>query len=194
MFASTPTVMATLILASSTGFISVVAQSGTRPQDSFVLERGRAGQFEIGMTVDEVYQRVGRERVRASASFRAAEFRPALDIHVPGFTAGAALTGSIDRICGPFALWDIEVHDPRFRTSNGLGVGSTLGDVKRLYRGAKVTGIDTDLGAHVTIDELGMWFEMNPAPTFPDTTRITSVLVVPQPDEVRARWCPERPR
>ena len=118
-----------------------------------------------------------------------------MDIQVPGFTAGAALTGSVDPICGPLALWGIEVHDARFRTSNGLGVGSTLGDVKRLYRGVKVTGIDTDDGAHVTINELGLWFEMNPARTFPDSTRVTSVWgVVPQPDQVRARRCPERPR
>ena len=147
MFARTPTIIATLIPASTTGLISAVTQSGTQrlSQDSFVLERGRAGQFEIGMTVDELYQLVGREHVCVVTSFRGAEARPGVEIQVPGFTAGAALTRSVDPVCGPLALWGIEVHDARFRTSNGLGVGSTLGDVKRLYRRAKVTGIDTDV-------------------------------------------------
>ena len=147
------------------------------------------------MTVDEVYELVGREHARLVPSFRGAEFSPALDIQVPGFTAGAGLTASInERICGPFALWGIEVHDPRFRTSNGLGIGSTLGELKRMYRDANVIGIETDDGPHVAINDLGLWFEMNPARTFPDSTRVTSVWVTPQPGEVRARQCPGRPR
>src|SRR5688572_10560311 len=91
--------------------------------------------------------------------------------------AVAPMTTPILRICGPLAAWSIEVHDPRFRTSNGLGVGSTLGDVRRLYRGAKLVGIDTDAGAHVAISDLGLWFEFNPAQAFTDGSRVTSVSV-----------------
>src|SRR5437867_4952585 len=121
---------------------------------SFMLARGRAGPFRLDMPVEQVYDLVGRDRIRLAASFRGAEFLPALEIQLAGFTAGPALTAAIrEWPCG-FALWTIWVHDPRFRAANGLGVGSTLGDVKRFYRDAKVTGIDTDDGAHVVISEL----------------------------------------
>jgi hypothetical protein len=166
----------TLMILRSAAVISLVVQ-GTQalPQNSFVLDRGRAGQFELGMTVDEVYKVAGRENVRAATSHRGAESRPALEIRIPGSRAAAALTLSLDRICLPLAAWGIEVHDPRFRTSNGLGVGSTLRELRRVYRSVNVVGIDTDDGAHVAISNLGVWFELNPARTFTDSSRVATV-------------------
>jgi hypothetical protein len=183
------------MLVRSAAVVSLVVQ-GTQapPKSSFVVERGRAGQFEIGMTVDEVYKVAGRDNVRAVASHRGAESRPALEIRIPGFRPTAALTVSLDRICGPLAAWGIEVHDPRFRTSDGLGVGSTLGELRRLYRSANVVGIDTDDGAHVAISDIGLWFELNQARTFTDGSRVATVWVFPQTGAVRARRCPDQVR
>lgn len=197
MFATTRKLMASTLLIVGTALVSVVAQSGTAPrsQGSFVLERGRAGQFELGMTVDETYRLVGREYVHLVASLPEGMFQPELQIQLPGFPGGPALTATIrEWPCGEFALWGILVHDSRFRTSNGLGVGSTLGDLKRQYRAARVTGIDTDSGPVVVVSELGLTFRMKPARSFTDMSRVSSVWVFPQPDDVRARRCPERPR
>jgi hypothetical protein len=189
------TCLLTLMLVRTAAVVSLAAQDTQAPSKSpFVLERGRAGQFEIGMTVDEVYTVAGRDNVRLVASHRGAESRPALEIRISGFTAVAALTVPLDRICGPLAVWGIEVHDPRFRTSNGLGVGSTLGEVRRLYRTANVVGIDTDDGAHVAISDLNLWFELNLARTFTDSSRVATVWVFPQTGAVRARRCPEQVR
>jgi hypothetical protein len=185
----------TLMFVKSAVVVSLVVQGmQAPPRSSFVLERGRAGQFEIGMTVDEMYTVAGRENVRAVASHRGAESRPALEIRIPGFRASAALTVSLDRICGPLAAWGIEVHDPRFRTSNGFGVGSTLGELRRLYRSANVVGIDTDDGAHVAISDLGLWFELNPARTFTDSSRVATVWVFPQTGAAQTRRCPDQVR
>jgi hypothetical protein len=183
------------MVAATAGLVSLTAQGAqVPPKDSFILERGRAGQFEIGMTVDELNKIAGRDHVRALTSHRAAESRPALDIRMTGFTTGPALRILLTRICAPLGAWWIEVHDPRFRTRNGLGVGSTLGDIRRLYPGANVVGIDTDDGAHVAISDLGLWFELNPAQAFTDGSRVTSVSVSPQTEAVWARRCPDRLR
>jgi hypothetical protein len=146
------------------------------------------------MTVDELYKVAGREQVRPTTSHRSAESRPAIDVRIPGFTAGPALRVSLDRICTSLAAWWIEVHDPRFQTPNGLGVGSTLGDLRRLYPNAKVVGIDTDDGAHVAINELGLWFELELAVTYTDSTRVMTVSVLPQTGIVKARQCPDQLR
>jgi len=192
MLERTPYVL-TLMLVRSAAVVSIVAQGTQAPSKSpFVLEPGSAGRFEIGMTADEVFTVAGRENVRAVTSHRGAESRPALEIRISGFTAAAALTVPLDRNCGPLAVWGIEVHDPRFRTSNGLGVGSTLGEVRRLYRSANVVGIDTDDGAHVTISDLGLWFELNPARTFTDSARVAMVWMLPQTRAVWAHRCPDR--
>ena len=170
----------------------------TRPQSpaeaSFVLERGQAGRFEIGMTVDEVVRLVGRDDVRLVATFPEGRFQPTVQIYLSGYKGGPALTAPIlDWPCGEFALWGISVQDPRFRTRNGLGVNSTLGDLQKQYRSAKVTNIDKDGDPGVHIADLDLTFAIGGTTSFTDEARVTSVWVTPQPAlGVRARRCPGR--
>ena len=168
--------------------------AGQTGEPSFLLERGRAGQFEVGMTADEVYRAAGREHVTLVATFPEGMFQPVLQIQVSQLTANPALTAPIrEWPCGEFAVWGISVHDPRFRTKTGLGVGSTLGDLKRLHPGAKVTEIGADPGPSVVIEEIGLTFKMDPGTrSFTDRSPVKSVWVIPDPVRVRARRCPGR--
>ncbi len=174
--------------------ISIVAQT-TRNSfpSSLVLTAGRAGSFELGMTVDELIGQVGREHVRLVAKFPEGMFQPELEVDLPGLATGPALVAPIrEWPCGEFALWGISVHDPRFRTANGLGVGSTLGDLRRHYPSVTVTNIDADGGPSVVITELGLTFAMERVPVYTDASRVESVWVFPQPVAVRTRKCPDR--
>jgi hypothetical protein len=183
--------VAAAVVATST---SIVAQP-TRNSipSSFLLTAGKAGSFELGMTVDELIAQVGREHVRLVAKFPEGMFQPELEVDLPGFTKGPALVAPIrEWPCVQFALWGISVHDPRFRTANGLGAGSTLGDLRRHYPGVTVTNIDADGGPSVVITELGLTFKMERVPVYTDASRAESVWVFPQPLAVRARKCPDR--
>jgi hypothetical protein len=161
---------------------------------SFVLERGRAGQFQLGMTADEVYRAAGEQHVRLVATFPEGMFQPVLQIEIQGSDARPALTAPIrEWPCPGFAIWGIAVHDPRFRTKSGLGVGSTLGEIKRRHPAATVEGIGTDGGPRVAIPEIRLTFGMElAAETFTDDSRVVSVWVIPDPVGVRARRCPDR--
>lgn len=174
--------------------VSIVAQT-TRDSisPSFVLIAGRAGPFELGMTVDELIAQVGREHVRLVAKFPEGMFQPELEVDLAGFASGPALVAQIrEWPCVRFALWGIAVHDPRFRTENGLEVGSTLADLRRHYPGVTVTNIDADGWPSVVIPELGLTFAMERVPVYTDASRVESVWVFPQPVAVRARKCPDR--
>jgi hypothetical protein len=174
--------------------ISIVAQTtGDSIPSSFLLTTGRAGSFELGMTVDELIAQVGREHVRLVAKFPEGMFQPELEVDLPGFAKGPALVTPIrEWPCGQFALWGIAVHDPRFRTVDGLGVGSTLRDLRRHYPAVNVTNIDADGGPSVVITELGLTFAMERLAVYTDASRVESVWVFPQPVAVRARKCPDR--
>ena len=174
--------------------VSLAAQT-TRNSipSSFVLSAGRADSFELGMTVDELIARVGREHVRLVAKFPEGMFQPELEVDLPGFAGGPAFVAPIrEWPCGEFAVWGISVHDPRFRTTNGLGPGSTLGDLRKHYPGARVTNIGADGGPSVVMTELGLTFKMEYVPEYTDASRVESVWVFPQPVAVRARKCPDR--
>jgi hypothetical protein len=174
--------------------VSIVAQT-TRDSipSSFLLTAARAGSFELGMTVDELIAQVGREHVRLVAKFPEGMFQPELEVDLPGFASGPALVAPIrEWPCAEFSLWGISVHDPRFRTANGLGAGSTLGDLRRHYPGVTVTNIDADGWPSVVITELGLTFAMERVPVYTDASRVESVWVFPQPVAVRARKCPDR--
>lgn len=113
---------------------TVDAQVKQRPSDpepqqppAFVLSPGRAGVFEVGATVDEIYKLVGRERVSLVDRFREGHFTPAIEIRVPGTSVAPSVVAPIrEAPCREFAVWGLTVLDPRFRTPEGLGVGSTV--------------------------------------------------------------------
>ena len=89
-------------------------------------------------------------------------------------------------------LWGISVDDPRFRTSDGLGPGSTLGDVNKRYPSARQLPAGSDGYPGAFIEELNLTFAIAATSALTDDARVTSVWVVPEPEAVRARRCPGR--
>jgi hypothetical protein len=157
---------------------------------AFELAAGRAGEFEVGMSVDEAYQRAGHSRVRLVPSFPEGMFQPRLEIRLSGFGRGPALVAEVERSpCLYYAMTSISVYDPRFRTKNGLGVGSTWAEIKHLYREAAVVGMDTDTGPTIYIRDLGLALHLDPSRAVTDATRVEAVGLGPASEDVMARRC-----
>jgi hypothetical protein len=159
------------------------------PGPEYVLIAGRAGRVELGMSVDDVYRLFGRESVRLVDLFKEGLFSPALQIKLSGAeTVPGIVTDIREWPCGEFSVWGIDVLDARFRTKDGFGVGSTVGDLRRSYS----FRITEEEGAHAAVVEaLKMSFSLShegPA----DQQRVTSVWIWPDPEAVRKKRCPER--
>jgi hypothetical protein len=99
-----------------------------------------------------------------------------------------ALVASIYWICSRFSVYGISVRDARYRTREGLGVGSTLGELKRSFK------IDLPLeqseeGDLVAITPgLSFAFEYSETPT--DEAKVKTIWVYPDDDKIEKRWCP----
>lgn len=161
-----------------------------KPDASFLVEHGRAGAFEVGMTVDEVQAIVGIASTKLVATYPEGMFQPELQITLAGFARGPAITAPIrDVPCFEPALWGLLVRDPRFKTSRGIGVGSTLADIRKYSPSSTISNFGADGYPGVFDAEPGVTFAFENATASRDSARVTSLWVHGAPD-VRARRCP----
>src|SRR5579871_5141204 len=122
----------------------------SRQRADFELSRGKSGNLRIGMTVDEVYRQLGADNnVRLVDLQNEGFFTPALEIDLPGSGLKPSLVAEVSCRNGspphdaapegqsPFVVSQLVVYDPGFGTSDGLGVDSNFGDLRRLYPEAK---------------------------------------------------------
>jgi hypothetical protein len=155
-------------------------------QDNYLLGKNRAGQVELGMTIDELHTRYEPSSTKLVATYSEGMFAPVLEIYPKGSTknGGPQLVIAIDKD-REWIVDSIKVNDARFRTAKGIGVGSTLGDIRNAYT---VKWIDFGEGAlYANVDEIGMSFELDftqPGPEWyktrdqrliPDRAKVVSV-------------------
>jgi hypothetical protein len=161
------------------------AQANT-PRD-FLLTPGKAGSFQIGDPVDDVYQRVGRENVSLVDLFKEGLFTPAIQIRLPGSDGPALVADIREWPCGNHAIYGLSVRDRRFRTPEGLGVGSSVFDLRLAY---SVQASHAE-GQSVIVNALKMSFAVD-GNSENDRSRVTAVWLWPDPVAVRLRRCPEK--
>lgn len=167
--------------------IAVAAGDGHAQQIDTSLAPGRAGSFENGMPIDSVLRIVGRENTRLVDLALEGHFAPALEIDLPGGPSPSLVARISQWPCGGFAIYGIEVFDPRFRTAGGLGVGSTIAELRR----TGAARFNREEGHSLMIGSLSMAFKID-GMSFADSVRALSVWLPSKPGVVKAKWCPRR--
>jgi hypothetical protein len=161
-----------LILAGST-------LPGQAPE--WQLAPARAGKVVIGMTVDSLIALFGRENTRLVDLGNEGMFTPAIQIFLPSESGAPIAVARINEICD-FRVTGVSAVSPRWRTIDGLGVGSTVADVRKRYPAARMSHEE---GSSLIVEKLQMSFVPTDG-TFTDSTRIESVwLYNALPDSIR---------
>jgi len=182
-----------LVLACSLGLLAGCAGaggvrdgSGDTPAEEHSIAPERAGKLQMGMSVNQVYD-LYEDRTRLVDLWLEGEFAPALEIRTGKDKSHLVIASLSDgwTVCG------IEVKDPRFRTAHGIGVGSSLGDVRRHF---SISSVGWDEGELNAISRQGkMTFKLDGREcmeimveddrhSYPDTTRVSSVFLWPVHD------------
>ena len=170
--------------------VAVFARIGAwaQPDGRFLLTPGKAGVIEVGLAVDDLYGIVGRENTRLVDLFSEGMFQPALEVNIPGAATVPSLVLPVrEWPCAIFSVQGIEVRDPRFRTWDGIGVGSTLGQLQRVYS-ARLGSAEVP---YAWIETLRMTFQLDNDSGAPDV-RIRKVWLPGDPVAIRKARCPER--
>ena len=157
------------------------------------MARGRVGEIKIGMRPSDIYAVVNKNFTRLVDLQLEGMYSPAIELFRTELQRdNPEIIFELDQN----KIYRIQVHSPQYRTDKGIGVGSTFGELRRVY-GIKdpkqiIWGEEGFYGA--VVEELRMSFgldvnkTMTPAQIddfkrtsglgqIPDNTRIDSILV-----------------
>ena len=170
-------------LALAITLTTVIVSAQSEPNST--LARGQVGQLKIGMTVDEVTALFGNSHVKRVDLQREGMPTPALEIRLADHAT--ARPSMIAEVFPPSQnrIWRVNVFDGRFRTSDGLGVDSTLAQIRAQHPVRILVG-EGNVVAHV--EGLQMSFDFGsrwyPSTDVPASARVVSVLILLPPAEL----------
>src|SRR5918994_4599712 len=94
LMSRTPNRSLTIFVAVLALTASGAGSSGVRGQASrneFLVTEGKAGPIEIGMPIDDLAHRFGRERIRLIDQAKEGHFSPAIAVDIPGASIAAPI-------------------------------------------------------------------------------------------------------
>jgi hypothetical protein len=165
-------------------------------QDEFLLAKHQAGAVVIGMTIDNLHALHKPTSTKLVAHYLEGEFTPMLEVYLEGDTNQSipSLLIEIDKN-SDWIVGRIKVNDSRFRTDKGIGVGSTLGAIRKAYAVKWIGFGEGPLCANV--EDINMTFELditNPPNEWyktrdqrliPDSAKVMSVSLYRSPETTK---------
>lgn len=166
------------------------------PQDTTVraasvIRRNSVGPVSIGAAADDVYQQL-RGKAHLVDLALEGQLSPALELTLPNTGVPGGVVAELVARDNRLIVWRIRVRDPLIRTEKGVGVGSTVQELRSAYPIATVGSGEGRVFLTVT-GELSASFELDqtdPAvaalhavhdpQAIPGSIKITSVLLVPR--------------
>jgi hypothetical protein len=144
------------------------------------------------MTIDDLHAMHKPSSTKLIARYPEGMFTPMLEVYLEGDTNKSipSLLIGIDKN-RDWIVGNIKVNDARFRTDKGIGVGSTLGDIRKVYAVKRIGFGEGALYANVEdvnmIFELDLtnppneWYTTRDQRLIPDSAKAVSVILYRSP-------------
>jgi hypothetical protein len=165
-------------------------------QDEFLLKKQRAGAVVIGMTIDDLHAVHKPSSTGLVAQYPEGMFTPLLEVYMEGDTNKSipSLLIEIDKN-NDWIVGNIKVNDARFRTDKGMGVGSTLGAIRKAYAVKSIAFGEGPL--YAVVEEINMnfelditnppreWYKTRDQRLIPDSAKVMSVILYRSPETTK---------
>lgn len=161
--------------------------STTHQKSDWQISKNLIGPVRVGMPVAEMRKVVPAPQLKEVPITREGKGYKAYEIRQSESDPQAGLL--IEEICQPTCkVWRIQVHNPAYKTKEGLGIGSTLGDVKKHYKISFLGTGETEIVAVSEDAKLTFMLDVSKVPpkqvpflnlkNTPDTTPVIGMLVL----------------
>ncbi len=132
-------------------FLSIIVLSSAAKADDakFELKKGSIGRISVNDPISTTQKAYSQNQIKKSTIELEGETDDTLEIRLEPKSKQPDLVVRKNGII---------VHSPKFKTASGLGVGSTVADIRKIY---KVNSFVIDEGCNcIVIDELKMSFSL----------------------------------
>lgn len=103
-----------------------------QPPTGLLITRSQIGDIKIGMPVAALRKVIPANRLKEVSIYKKGQGYKAYEVRTKAGDAQAALR--IEEKCEPECqVWRIQVMDRAYRTTTGLGIGSSLGEIRKHY-------------------------------------------------------------
>jgi hypothetical protein len=153
-----------------------------------IIERHRIGPVEIGMSERQLVDAFPSDRRQLVGLQLEGMPAPAYLLEVAGATQRGGIVAELISGRGGRTVWRIQVRDPAFRTVAGIGIGSTVSDLRAVYHldnmaqgEGQVAVVVAALAASFFLDQTGpgggeLWKLRTPT-LVPGTVKIDGILL-----------------
>jgi hypothetical protein len=164
----------------------LIGTNQTKVDDEFLISNYKVGKIDLGLSVDSLYSRYDKKNTKLVDLFLEGMFAPAIELYIDGYKEKIkpSLIAEISNV--KFSIYRISIYDKRFKTNENIGVGSTLGDIRKTYE-IKSIGFG-ESALYVSVKNFKIyfrldyntqipkeWYKTNNHKLIPDSAKVISI-------------------